>query len=302
MKGVLREQRRKLLEEHPHLRHLADHLERVVQLRQPEPDAVSIVITCKNKVSSLPYVLRRIGEQSRRPEIVVLADDASTDNSVSVFISECRRLGLRWRLAALPAGGNYRLNTLRNRGFEHALDGIVMLIDGDLILSSVYVERHRRLHLDREEQVASMGPRFEYAYDDLSGPVNFMWGYGAEQQGIGRNGYLPAWQRAHGAVCIRRSVWCAVGGFDEAYNGKYGIDDIDFLFRLFMAGVYPISDFEGYCIHIPHDTTFDPLGRDPRNNIGIFCEKYGVPETILGDPINYSALHKRNCNWSLDFA
>jgi hypothetical protein len=177
-----------------------------------------------------------------------------------------------------------------------------MLIDGDLILSPNYVELHHKLHINQQEQIASLGPRFEYANDDLTGPVNFMWGHGVEQQGIGSNGYLPNWQRAHGAACLQRGVWRAVGGFDEAYNGKYGIDDLDFLFRLFLAGIYPISIFEGYCIHIPHPTGFAGGGRDPRDNIALFCEKYAVPETVLWDSIDYTPLHARNANWAVDFA
>jgi GT2 family glycosyltransferase len=298
----IEEYRERLLRQNPHLNKVASYLSSAVKNLTVRPDVASIVMTCKNKSSSLPAVLGRIAAQTRHPDAVVLADDASTDNSVELFINECRRYGLKWEVATLPAGGNYRLNTIRNLGFQRSPDGIVMLIDADLILSPVYVERHLAMHASSDTPIASLGPRFEYASEARDGPIGFMWGYGAEGQGIGCQGYLPVWQRAHGALCITRSVWRAVGGFDEAYNGRYGIDDIDFLFRLFLAGVFPRCDFEGYVIHIPHRTTFGDGGRDPHGNIEFFCRKYGVTEAILADSIDYSPLASRRSNWATDFS
>ena len=302
MKTVVEMQRRRLLQAHPHLAPLASQLSLAVQNAEVETECVSMVITCKNKLSTLEPVLRRIAEQTRRPDWVVLADDASTDQSVPTFIELCRSHGLPWKLAALPAGGNYRLNTIRNKGFGMSPEGLVVLIDGDLILSPIYIERHLALHRAAVQPIGTMGPRFEYANETRDGPVNFMWGNGAEQQTLGGDGHLPAWQRAHGAMCLPRSIWQAVGGFDEGYNGKYGIDDLDFLFRLFLAQVYPVSDFEAYCIHIPHRTTFDGGGRDPHGNVDYFCSKYGVGEEVLGDPLDYSPLTRRRRNWAEDFA
>jgi glycosyltransferase involved in cell wall biosynthesis len=294
--------RRRLLTQYPHLGKVVTYLSSAVDNLMPKTDVASMVITCKNKSSSLPAVVGRIAAQTRRPDKVVLADDASTDNSVELFINDCRRYGLDWEVATLPSGANYRLNTVRNLGFQRCPDGVVMLMDADLILSPVYVERHLAIHASSVHPVASMGPRFEFASEACDGPISFMWGNGAEGQGIGRDGCLPAWQRAHGAVCVTRSVWQVIGGFDEGYNGRYGIDDIDFLFRLFLSGVFPRCDFEGYVIHIPHPTTFGDGGRDPHANMEFFCRKFGVTESILADSIDYSPLANRRSNWANDFS
>jgi len=298
----IHEHRRRFLGEHPHLSKVAAHLASATDNLRPKTDIASIVITCKNKSGSLPAVIARIATQTRRPDLVVMADDASTDNSVELFIRYCRRYKLNWDVAILPVGGNYRLNTIRNLGFQRSLDSVVMLIDADLVLSPVYVERHLAIHASSDRPLASLGPRFEYASEACDGPISFMWGNGAEGQGMGRDGYLPVWQRAHGALCVTRSVWRAIGGFDEGYNGRYGIDDIDFVFRLFLAGVIPKCDFEGYVIHIPHLTTFDGGVRDPHGNIDYFCRKFGVSESILADSIDYSPLTNRRSNWATDFS
>jgi glycosyltransferase involved in cell wall biosynthesis len=301
MMAPIDEYRRRLLEQHPHLRKIASFLSLAVSNATPKTDVASIVITCKNKSSSLSSVVARIAAQTRRPDAVVLADDASTDNSVELFINDCRHHKLNWEVATLPYGGNFRLNSIRNLGFQHSPDSIVMLMDADLILSPVYVERHLAMHSSSNHSLVSLGPRFEYASEAHDGPINFMWGIGAEGQGIGREGYMPFWQRAHGAICVSRSIWQAIGGFDEGYNGRYGIDDIDFLFRLFLAGVLCRCDFEGYAIHIPHLPTIGDGRRDPHANIDFFCRKFGVAESIMADPIDYSPLANRRSNWASDF-
>ena len=296
------EYRRRLLQQHPHLCRVATFLCSAVNNLTPKTDVASIVITCKNKSSSLPSVIARIATQTRRPDVVVLADDASTDNSVELFINECRHYKMNWDIATLPYGGNFRLNTIRNLGFQRSPDSVVMLMDADLILSPSYVERHLAMHSSSNHLLVSLGPRFEYASEARDAPINFMWGNGAEGQGIGREGYLAAWQRGHGAFCVSRSIWQAIGGFDEGYNGRYGIDDLDFMFRLFLAGVFCKSDFEGYVIHIPHPTTFGDGRRDPHANIDLFCRKFGVAESIMADPIDYSPLANRRSNWANDMA
>ncbi len=301
MREALEQQRIALLDDFMALAGPAGELAAAVRGIEADPNRASVVITCKNKAPVLPVVLERISKQTRRPDLVVIADDASTDESVDIFLNKCQEFGLAHIVAALPPGDNYRLNTIRNLGFEAALDGLVMLIDGDVVLSPVYIERHIQQHL-RHRHIVSMGPRFEYGTGDQGGPINFMWGYGAEQQGLAADGYLPAWQRAHGGLCVPRATWKAIGGFDEGYNGTYGIDDLDFLFRLFLAGVFPICDFEAYCIHIPHDTLFGGGGRDSSGNIAYFCRKYDVPESVLVDPIDFSPLTQRRSNWARDYS
>jgi glycosyltransferase involved in cell wall biosynthesis len=302
MMALIDEYRRRLLQQHPHLCKVASFLSLAVNKVTPKTDVASIVITCKNKSSTLSSVVARIATQTRRPDLVVLADDASTDNSVELFINECRRHELNWDIATLPFGGNFRLNTIRNLGFQRSPDSVVMLMDGDLILSPVYVERHLAMHSSSNHPLVSLGPRFEYASEACDGPISFMWGIGAEGQGIGREGYLPSWQRGHGAVCLSRSIWQAIGGFDESYNGRYGIDDLDFLFRLFLAGVFCRCDFEAYVIHIPHLATIGDGRRDPHANMDLFCRKFGVAESIMADAIDYSSLANRRSNWASDWA
>jgi glycosyltransferase involved in cell wall biosynthesis len=264
-------------------------------------ETVSVVIACKNKGDTIELVVDRLARQTRRPDLVVLADDGSDDDSIGRFRAGCERARLEHAIAVLPPGGSYRLNTVRNRGFLRSLDGLVLLIDADMLPSAVYVETHLALHRRADRPIMSVGPRFEYAFADRSGPVNFMWGNGAEGQALLRDGYVAAWSRGHGAFGVARSLWDAVGRFDEAYNGQYGLDDVDFFFRLFLAGVFARCDFEAYVIHIPHPTHFQAGGRDTSVNRTLFCRKYGVEPSVLADPIDFSRLSRRQRNWAVDY-
>jgi GT2 family glycosyltransferase len=264
-------------------------------------ETVTIVVSCKNKGDVVEAVVDRLARQTRRPDLIVLSDDGSDDDSIGRFLRRCERSGLPHDVAVLPPGGSYRLNTVRNRGILRGLDGLILLIDADMLPSILFVEAHLALHQRADRPILSVGPRFEYAFPDRSGPVNFMWGNGAEGQALSRDGYVPSWSRGHGACGVVRSVWDAVGRFDEVYNGHYGLDDIDFFFRLFLAGVFARCEFEGYVIHIPHATHFRGGGRDASINEAVFCRKYGLDRSALADPLDYSALWRRRGNWAAEY-
>lgn len=301
MKRYLDFLRSQLLERYVHLKPMAESLERKAASLCIENDNATIVIVCKNQQKTIAKVIDRIAAQTRRPDLVILTDDCSTDDSLATFIQRCKRHDLNWSITSLPPGSPYRLNTIRNRGFSKSLNGLVLLMDADMILSPVYVERHLKLHRESESVIMSSGPRFEYASDALAGPVGFMWGLGVEAQAIGTGDYVLSWQRCNGAFCVNRAVWEAYGGFDEAYNGRYGIDDLDLIFQFFLARIYVRSDFEAYVIHIPHLTTFSEGMRDSSENLEYFVKKFNLDPDVLADPIDFSLLRDRSKNWAAEF-
>jgi glycosyltransferase involved in cell wall biosynthesis len=287
---------------HPYLRYLVDQHRHAVHVAGRAAIAqVSVVITCRNKARSLGVVMERLGQQECRPDTVILVDDGSDDGSVEVFLEAGARAGLTCRASVLPPGGRFRVNTVRNRGFEMAPEGLVLLLDGDMLVSPVYVRRHLALHRAARAPIVSVGPRFEYAFPDGTGPVNFMWGHGAEGQSLGAEPLVPGWAHGHGAFGVRRAVWEAIGRFDPRYDGAYGMDDLDLLFRLFLCGVYQHSDFEAYVIHVPHETIFAGGHRDAALNQRRFCDKFGVPISVMDDVVSVKSLSERVSNWADDY-
>lgn len=216
---------------------------------------ISVVIICYNKSKELPYVISALAKNTLRPDLVVLCDDGSTDDSLKVFIDCCESQNLNYKFFQEATQKNsFRLNTLRNKGVSICPDGLVIILDADHVPSRTYIESHVNLHLTNPHPVLSTGPRLEYANPDCSGAVNFLWGHESismMQPSIDKP--IPSWT----GVLVSNMGMCKqgimdLGGFDPIYDGNYGFDDIDFTYRAWLAGYFFASCFETYVIHIPH--------------------------------------------------
>lgn len=254
-----------------------------------QPDQpVSVSFVCKNKASTFPRVLTALAQGIRRPDLVLLADDGSTDGSPEVFARQCKALGLEHRVLDIPPGQPFRINSMRNAGIRAAPDGLVLVLDADLVPARTALDAHRRMHLERAGRpIVSTGPRLEYATEAGDGPVNFMWGFemvGHVSSPPEQQQKFPTWQVTPGSLMAmtRRAVE-HVGWFDEGYDGHYGYDDVDFMIRAEQAGFEFVGDWEAHVIHVPHPPS---LGhRDGSRNAARFAAKYGrnveVPSLLL---------------------
>jgi len=247
--------------------------------RYEASQAVSIVFICHNKMSALPHVIGAFARNTRRPDLVVLSDDASTDGSPEVFERLCDQHGLARVVLHHPSDGRgFRLNTLRNDGVAACPEGLVVILDADHVPARTHLEAHRELQLRHEVPTLSTGPRLEYANPDCSGPINFMWGHEpVSQLQVSHADPIPSWTGILASnMGMAKAAFAALGGFDPRYDGNYGYDDIDFTFRASAAGVFFAASIEAHVIHIPHPA-FD--GRQQEVNRRKFREKYGFELT-----------------------
>lgn len=239
-------------------------------------EPISIVLVCRNKVEALPHVLSALSRNTLLPNRVVLSDDASTDNSIELFKDLCARMELNAIVIRHPAHNNYfRLNTLRNDGIEACEDGLVIILDADHVPAPTHIQTHVNLHLKNEKAVLSTGPRFEYAYPDCSGPVNFMWGFesvGMMQASATKP--IISWTTVLASnLGMAKQAFQQLGMFDPRYDGNYGFDDVDFTYRAWHHGYFFAASLEAYVVHIPH-----PPFRKRRGDINKkkFEQKYGL--------------------------
>lgn len=250
---------------------------------------VSVVLCCHNKAAGLPQVITALARGIVRPDLVVLSDDRSEDGSIECFLQLCEQWSLPCRVVAHPdTQVPFRLNTLRNDGVAACPDGLVVILDADLVLARTGLQRHQELHCEAGSPIISTGPRLEYARSDGTGPVHFLWGFEGvghiSSPAIGSFPQLPNWQVTSGSLCAltRRAVE-DVGWFDTRYDGNYGFDDVDFTYRAERAGYRFVGDWEAHALHIPHPAT---LGRDNSVNRQKFIQKHGFdlvyPEAIVG--------------------
>lgn len=237
---------------------------------------VTVVLSCKNKEDVLPIVVAALGRQIRKPDFLFLLDDHSTDNSKAVFEEACRKANLLGRAVDVRGQGPFLLNSARNQGFEVAPEGLVISLDGDLKVGPGFIAAHQKIHLNSEFPCLSNGPRLESANPEGSGPVNYMWGHEVWANVSRHPGEaIPYWSTLMGGnLGMTKSLWRSLQGFDEAYNGGYGIDDQDFFYRTHLVGIKAFGDFEAYVIHLPHPP--DPsVSRESARNCKIFSQKYG---------------------------
>jgi glycosyltransferase involved in cell wall biosynthesis len=240
---------------------------------------ISVVLICRDKAQSLPYVLSALARNTRRPDLVVLSDDASTDESPSIFAELCTGHQLAYETVLHPFNGlPFRLNTLRNDGIKVCKEGLIIILDADHVPARTHIESHLELHLKHQRGILSTGPRLEYVYPDCSGPINFMWGHESiSMLQSSTTEPVPTWTTVLVSnMGVTKQAILQLGGFDPIYDGNYGLDDVDFTYRAWKSGYYFAASFEAYVIHIPHPMFSN---RDSEINLQKFKEKYGFDFT-----------------------
>lgn len=240
-----------------------------------EEEPISVIIICHNKSQELPYVIQAIAKNTIRPDLIVLCDDGSTDNSVNVFNECCQSNNLAYKVIQYPSNNKpFRLNSLRNSGVSACPNGLVIILDADHVPARTHIEAHVNLHLSNSTPVLSTGPRLEYANADCSGPVNFLWGHEPiTMMQASKKDPVPSWQGVLVSnMGMPKEAIINLGGFDSIYDGNYGYDDVDFTYRAWQAGYFFASSFEAYVIHIPHPPSLGQ--RNGQINKKKFEEKY----------------------------
>ena len=259
----------------------------IASLRYQPGQPISVVLNCHNKAACLPFVVRSLARGIVRPDLIVLSDDQSTDGSIELFSKLCEQHRLRCKTISHPNTGiSFRLNTLRNDGIAACPDGLVLLLDADLVLARTGLQRHQELHYEHSVPIISTGPRLEYARSDCTGPVNFLWGFECvghiSSPAVGTLPRLPNWQVTSGSMsALTKRAVEDVGWFDTRYDGNYGFDDIDFTYRAELAGYQFVGDWEAHALHIPHSPT---LSRDNSANRQKFIQKYGF-DLVYPEPL-----------------
>ena len=187
--------------------------------------ACSVVIPTYNAADVITDQLDALSRQVDSPPFeVVVSDNGSTDGLEEVLDSWKGRLnGLR-RVDASRGRG---VSVARNVGIEHASTDLILVCDADDRVSAGWVAA---MHGGLLKSPLVSGPVETTALSGRSAawvPV--------DQR---TTGLFETWQgRTYGIGCnlgIRREVWEAVGGFDEAYPP--GAEEVDFAWRAWDLG------------------------------------------------------------------
>lgn len=238
---------------------------------------VSLVITTYNWKEALDLVFKSVTRQTVLPDEVLIADDGSKADTAELIAAWAKRLPIPVHHVWQEDNG-FRAARARNRAIARARGDYMVLVDGDMVLHSHFIEDHRR---------AARRGFFIQGARLLTGPTTAK---RMLEEGITELGFftpdvtrrrhtirnrLLSWlvlQRTHrNQKAIRgcnQAYWrddlIKVNGFNELMVG-YSREDNELAVRLYNAGVARKNlKFAGLAIHL-HHTSRRRAGPNPND-------------------------------------
>ncbi|MGB3137311.1 MAG: glycosyltransferase family 2 protein [Nodosilinea sp.] len=182
---------------------------------------LSVVVPCFNAAETLAQQLNALTQQTLAPWEVIVADNGSTDDSLSIAAQYVNRLP---NLKIVDASDRRGASHARNTGAQAATGNALAFCDADDVVSSTWVEALTEA-LSEHGFVAS---RFEFRL--LNGPDAEG---GFQEDGL-QNFKPPVFPYAGGCgLAIPRQLHEAVEGFDESVQT---LEDTDYCMRVQIAG------------------------------------------------------------------
>jgi len=208
----------------------------------------SVVICSYNKLESLKLVAGALKATGVEYELV-LSDDGSTDRTVEW----ARESDLFTRVIEGDRSDEYRLCTVRNSGIEAASGRYIILLDADCVPNSDYFSGHD-LAFDTYPNCISVG--FTIPYDSsgtkkIANDQRQIWAKKA-----GTDICACGWMAAYGGnISFPKKLWEELGGFDERYNGAWGLEDADFAYMAHKKNVTIVTSSKTVARHLAHPRT-----------------------------------------------
>ena len=193
----------------------------------PDHPYLSVIVPVKNGRTVLPRMLDMLSrsELPRETWELIVIDDGSTDDSPAIASGYA---DLVIRLPAPSHGPGYA----RNRGVERARGECIVFLDADVVVRPDTLTRLAETMMTRSDVAAVFG-----AYCDepeASGVVskyrNLLHHYThAQEPGEAQTFWA-------GCGCVRRTVFVAVGMYDEWRFSRPQIEDVELGYRLSAHG------------------------------------------------------------------
>ncbi len=175
---------------------------------------ISVIIPLYNKAPYVEKAIQSVFAQTYTDWELIVIDDGSTDNSVSVVEAmHCITCSDKVRLNQQK---NVGVSTTRNRGVEMAQGEYVCFLDADDWWDEHFLEEMHKA-IEAYPEVGIIGTNYWYVKngrqrvcvkDMQAGYIDYVKAYLHQMQ---VSGGMPLWT---GAICIRKDVFLAIGGFN----------------------------------------------------------------------------------------
>jgi glycosyltransferase involved in cell wall biosynthesis len=185
---------------------------------------ISVIVPVYNSGATLEEVLGALKTAALHDTEIIVVDDGSTDGSATV----AERMGVR--VFRLPR--NSGVSAARNYGARQAQGDILFFVDADVIVAPGMVNRVARFFEEHPKIAAVFG-----SYDAVPRAPGLVSRYrNLLHHFVHQNGNPEASTFWGACGAIRRSVFNAVGGFDEQRFRRPSIEDIELGYRLRETG------------------------------------------------------------------
>ena len=265
---------------------------------------VSVVIPTFNRSVLLHRTLTTLANQSgNTPEFeVVVADDGSTEDIRAVCGRFEGELNVQY---VRQARNGFRAGAARNLGAKAARGAVIVFLDCGTLAGPRFVQGHAKLHAGFEQDVPStwravMAPTYGYDVEpqDRSWVRALFLDSSRELRPqtllhvVGMRDYRDLrlseigfdmarlavpwrffWSRN---ISLRREVHSLIGGFDESFT-EYGVEDIEFGYRLYRSGVRFAWAPEPWAAEVPDEDEDRGLragsnGRNLRRLVSMYAD------------------------------
>lgn len=184
---------------------------------------ISVIVPVWNSASALPQCLNALLVDRDACTQIIVVDDASDDDSVTVAAA----LGVR----VLHLDRNVGPGPARNHGGRHASGDVLLFVDADVVVAPGTIAKVER-HFEQDAALAAVLG----SYDASPAAPNAVSQYrNLLHHFVHQTARAEASHFWAGLGAIRKSVFLEVGGFDE---GRYAraIEDVELGYRLRRRG------------------------------------------------------------------
>jgi GT2 family glycosyltransferase len=204
----------------------------------PNPLHISIIVPVHNNPGDLDDCLSGLMRASTADSEIIVVDDASTDDTASIPVQRGVRL-LQLTKNSGPAAA-------RNHGALHSNGDILFFVDADVVGAPDVVRRVISVFDENPEVAAVFG-----SYDNRPREMGVVSQYrNLLHHFVHQNGNPEASTFWAGCGAIRRSVFEAIGRFDEKRFARPSIEDIELGYRLRQSGYRILLDKALQCTHL----------------------------------------------------
>jgi glycosyltransferase involved in cell wall biosynthesis len=260
---------------------------------------ISIIIPTYNRSGLLAKTLQSICQQSvyKRSIEVIVVDDGSSDDTEAV----ARSFNLYFTVRYLfQEDKGYRVASARNLGIRNASADLLLFVDSGVVLGSECIATHIRAHQASVRSTVVIGYIFGLQ-EDVTGLQAIIDMLGIDESishckqhgrflDIREEVYeacdsdlneLPApwvlfWT---GNASVQRKMLAKSGIFDVAFDSRWGIEDIELGYRLYLSGARFVVDRNASSIHCPHPGNTVQKLQEESINKAYFNSKYRTQET-----------------------